>query len=74
MKLKWAFCIVPFVASGPAGAQGVELTKEELAATLPGVQPDEIHDSLLPGMYEIILDSDVVYVSRDGMYLIQATL
>ena len=71
MKLKWAICIAPFIVAGPAGAQDGELTKEELAATLPGVQPHEIHDSPLPGMYEVILDSDVVYVSRDGMYLIQ---
>ena len=68
---KWTLCLAPFAFAASAGAQDGELTKEELAATLPGVQASDIHDSPLPGMYEIVLDSDVVYVSRDGSYLIQ---
>ena len=71
MNPKWILCLAPFIVAAPAGAQDGELTREALAATLPGVQPEDIHDSLLPGMYEIILDSDVVYISRDGSYLIQ---
>jgi len=68
---KWILCLAPFAFAAPAGAQDGDLTKEELAATLPGVEAGDIHDSPLPGMYEIVLDSDVVYVSRDGSYLIQ---
>ena len=68
---KWTLCLAPFAFAASVGAQDGELTKEELAATLPGVQASDIHDSPLPGMYEIVLDSDVVYVSRDGSYLIQ---
>ena len=68
---KWTLCLAPFAFAATTSAQNGELTKEELAATLPGVQASDIHDSPLPGMYEIVLDSDVVYVSRDGSYLIQ---
>ena len=68
---KWTLCLAPFAFAASADAQDGELTKEALAATLPGVQASDIHDSPLPGMYEIVLDSDVVYVSRDGSYLIQ---
>lgn len=68
---KWTLCLATFAFATYAGAQDGELTREELAATLPGVQASDIHDSPLPGMYEIVLDSDVVYVSRDGSYLIQ---
>ena len=68
---KWTLCMAPFMFAAPAGAQDGELTREELAATLPGVEAHDIHDSPLPGMYEIVLDSDVVYISRDGSYLIQ---
>ena len=68
---KWTICLAPFAFATIASAQDGELTREELAATLPGVQASDIHDSPLPGMYEIVLDSDVVYVSRDGGYLIQ---
>ena len=68
---KWTLCLAPFAFAASAGAQDGELTKGELAATLPGVEAGDIHDSPLPGMYEIVLDSDVVYVSRDGSFLIQ---
>lgn len=68
---KWTLCLAPFAFAASADAQDGELTREALAATLPGVQASDIHDSPLPGMYEIVLDSDVVYVSRDGSYLIQ---
>ena len=68
---KWTLCLAPLVMAAPASAQDVELTREELAATLPGVEAQDIHDAPLPGMYEIVLDSDVVYISRDGSYLIQ---
>ena len=71
MNPKWTLCLAPFALAATASAQDGELTREELAATLPGVQASDIHDSPLPGMYEIVLDSDVVYVSRDGGYLIQ---
>lgn len=71
MITKWTRCLAPLVFAASASAQDGELTREELAATLPGVQASDIHDSPLPGMYEIVLDSDVVYVSRDGGYLIQ---
>ena len=68
---KWTLCLAPFAFATFASAQDDELTREELAATLPGVQAGDIHDSPLPGVYEIVLDSDVVYISRDGSYLIQ---
>ena len=74
MNSKWTLRIAPFVFAAPAIAQDGELSREELAATLPGVEADDIHDSPLPDMYEIVLDSDVVYVSRDGSYLIQGDI
>jgi len=71
MTPKWILCLAPFMLAVTAGAQDSELTREELAATLPGVEAQDIHDAPLPGMYEIVLDSDVVYISRDGSFLIQ---
>lgn len=68
---KLTLCLAPLAFAASAGAQEGDLTREELAATLPGVQASDIHDSPLPGMYQIVLDSDVVYISRDGSYLIQ---
>ena len=71
MISKWTLCLAPFAFAAFASAQDGELSREELATTLPGVEAGDIHDSPLPGMYEIVLDSDVVYISRDGSFLIQ---
>lgn len=71
MIRKWTLCLAPFAFATFASAQDGELTREELAATLPGVQAGDIHDSPLPGMYEIVVGANVAYISRDGAYLIQ---
>ncbi len=50
------------------------LTKEELAAELPGVEAHEIHDSPIPGMFEVAVGPNVAYVSEDGRFFIQGDL
>jgi len=41
---------------------------------VPGVRPDSIQASALPGLYEVSFGPNVVYVSADGRYLIQGEL
>ena len=50
------------------------LSKEELAATLPGIEAQEIYDSPIPGMFEVAVGPNVAYVSDDGRYFIQGDL
>ncbi len=50
------------------------LTKEELAGKLTGVQPGDISDSPLPGIYQVAIDSDVAYVTKDGRYLLKGDI
>ena len=50
------------------------LSKEELAATLPGVEVQDINDTPIPGMYEVAVGPQVAYVSDDGRYFIQGDL
>jgi len=54
--------------------EGDVLSKDELAATLPGVEAHEIHDSPIAGMFEIAVGPNVAYVSEDGRYFIQGDL
>jgi len=51
-----------------------ELSKEELAATLVGVDASEVADSPVDGMYEVAVGSNVAYVTTDGRYLLQGDL
>lgn len=54
-----------------AAAEDAEVSKEEIAAQLNNVDPSDIVDSPLPGLYEVSVGSSVAYVSKDGRYLVQ---
>ena len=74
MKTGWS--IVPlslFLAVSLAQEDG-ELSKEELAALLVGVEASAIAASPLPGVYEVAVGSDVAYLTADGRYLLQGDL
>lgn len=45
-----------------------------LEKIVPGIAPDKIQMSVLPGLYEVSYGPSVVYVSADGRYLIQGDL
>jgi thiol:disulfide interchange protein DsbC len=62
-----ALCFA-FVTAGHA------LTKEEIADRLNGVDPSNISESPIPGIYQIQLGSNVAYVTTDGQYLFQGEL
>jgi thiol:disulfide interchange protein DsbC len=52
----------------------VGLSKEEIAATLVGVDASSIDDSPVDGLYEVAIGSNVAYVTSDGRYLLQGDL
>ncbi len=62
--------IAALLAAGAASA----LSKEELAATLKGVSPEDITESPVPGVFQVSVGSSVAYVTEDGRYLLQGEL
>lgn len=66
---------VPFVLWQPVGADEppTEVTAA-LEKIVPGIAPDRIEKSALPGLYEVSFGPSVVYVSADGRYLIQGDM
>ena len=74
MKSKWALCLLSSLVTVSVAQENGALTKEELAATLPGVEAHEIFESPIPGMYEVAVGPNVAYVSEDGRYFIQGDL
>ena len=54
--------------------EGAPLSKEELAEQLKGVDPADITESPLEGVYQVAVGSNVAYVTADGRYLIQGEL
>jgi thiol:disulfide interchange protein DsbC len=56
------------------GQQANALTKEEIAENLKGVDPGDITESPIPGVYQVAVGSNVAYVTEDGRFLIQGEL
>jgi thiol:disulfide interchange protein DsbC len=82
-KVQWAMAkwvtqsvalVFLLIALGSTAWAAEQLTKEELAAKLPGVEARDISESPLEGIYLITLGSNVAYLTADGRYLLQGEL
>lgn len=51
-----------------------ELTKEELATQLNGIEVSDISDSPVPGIYQVAIGANVAYVTTDGRYIIRGDI
>ncbi len=74
MKLNWLTLALGLVAGVAAAQDRVELSREQLAAEFPGVDPSDVLEAALPGMYEVAIGSSVAYVTKDGRYVLQGDL
>jgi thiol:disulfide interchange protein DsbC len=57
-----------------AADQNPTLSKEELAAQLNGVEPSDITESPVEGIYQVALGSNVAYITHDGRFILQGEL
>ena len=48
--------------------------KKALELLAPGARPDSIVAASLPGLYEVTVDAEVVYISKDGRHMLQGDL
>lgn len=74
MKLNWLTLALGLVAGTAAAQDRAELSREQLAAEFPGVDPRDVLEAALPGMYEVAIGSSVAYVTKDGRYVLQGDL
>jgi thiol:disulfide interchange protein DsbC len=73
VKAKWI--LLSLAAAGVAlSGQAQELSKDELAAKLKGVEASDITASPVAGVYEVSVGSNVAYVTDDGRYLLEGEL
>jgi len=57
-----------------AETDSVEVLRQALAKSMPDVKPTKISASPVDGLYEIIVGSQVVYMSVDARYMIEGDL
>jgi len=55
-------------------SQAQNLTKEELAGKLSGIDVNDISDSPVSGIYQVALGSNVAYVSADGRFIFRGDI
>jgi thiol:disulfide interchange protein DsbC len=59
------------ISAEPSGAEQV---KQALAKSMPSVQPTQISETAIDGLFEVIVGSQVVYMSIDARYMIEGDL
>jgi thiol:disulfide interchange protein DsbC len=59
------------VMSGAAAGTDIANINQVLQRLIPGRQPDAVADSVIPGLFQAIYGPDVIYISRDGRYVLQ---
>ena len=61
---------------GVATAQDADIDglHKTIAELVPGVTPDSIKSTPVPGLYEVIFGATLVYVSSDGRYMLQGNM
>ena len=74
MNIRWSIVPLSLTLAVSVAQEDAELTKEELAETLVGVEASEVDDSPVEGMYEVAVGSNVAYVTTNGRYLLQGDL
>jgi thiol:disulfide interchange protein DsbC len=60
-----------FAAQASADSAAI---KKSLAKILPEYEVDSIHETPVPGLFEVLVGSDVIYVSKDGRYMVQGRM
>lgn len=65
--------LVTFAFSA-VGDEEKEAVRASLQKWAPGVQPQSIKAAPIPGIYEVVVEGQVFYISQDGRYAMQGQL
>ena len=79
MRMNWIRALsiatpLCFALTAAVADDAQPLTKEELAGKLNGVEPSDISDSPVSGIYQVAVGSNVAYVTQDGRFIIRGDI
>lgn len=72
--LKHILWVVPLLFSGVSHAGEADALQKQLAKTLPGVTIDHLQPVADTGLYEGVINGEILYFSADGQYVLQGEL
>ncbi len=64
----------PVAAEAVADKNKIESATKNLKMMVPGLTDAAISPAPVPGLYEVVVGADVLYVTQDGRYLIQGSI
>lgn len=69
-----ALVIQPVMADAKPDKAKVENATKNLKMMVPGLEDATVTPAPVPGLYEVVVGPDVLYVTQDGRYLIQGSI
>lgn len=73
MKTLIKAAVLAWAAMGTAWADS-KAVEEALKQALPGVKPDSVQASPMPGLFEVTVGAKIFYISENGRYLVEGSL
>jgi thiol:disulfide interchange protein DsbC len=73
-KLLWITVLVMGFNGAVIAADDVTVINQVLAKLIPGSTPDSIGESVIPGLYQVSYGPEVIYITKDGRYVLQGDL
>jgi len=64
------FCSSAFASTDDGG----DAVKAAIKRIMPNVSPDSVTPAPVPGLYEVIIGAKVLYISKDGKFLIEGDM
>lgn len=76
MRYKWVLYFTVFLFSSGTNAdpERDSLLRKSINDVFPDVEISRIKPAPIPGLYEVMLGTDVIYLSEDGRYILQGDL
>jgi thiol:disulfide interchange protein DsbC len=65
------FAATALLALYPATAAADMSVEESLAAKVPGIEAEDIRATPVPGLWEVTVGAQVIYLSEDGRYMVR---
>ena len=76
MRIEWVifFTVLLFSSGATADPDRDNLLRKAVSDAFPDVEITRIKPAPIPGLYEVMLGTDMVYLSEDGRYILQGDL
>lgn len=73
-KVLLVLCALLLASTAYAGEKEEQQVRDAFAKLAPSIQVDSVRESVVPGLYEVLFGSRIVYLTGDGKFLLQGNI